>query len=118
MRDDLEVEVDPLAVERILSNLLTNAFRYGEPPIRVGAARCDLRLRLHVEDSGRGVPPEFVPMLFERFTRSEASLDAANGSGLGLSIAQAYAGAHGGEISYRDAEPHGARFEVVLPVAV
>ena len=115
--DDLEVEVDPVAVERIVSNLLTNAFRYGAPPVRVEAVRDDHRLRLHVVDAGRGVPPEFVPLLFDRFTRSASTTHAAEGSGLGLSIADSYARAHGGSIEYRDAEPHGACFEVSLPVA-
>jgi len=115
--DDLEVAVDPVAVDRIVSNLLTNALRYGEPPVRIAAAQRDRHLRLAIEDSGRGVPPEFVPVLFQRFTRSERSAGATQGSGLGLSIAQAYANAHGGDIFYSDARPHGARFEVVIPVA-
>lgn len=58
---------------------------------------------------------EFVPALFERLSRSEASRPRGPGTGLGLAIAQSYAGAHQGELNYRQAEPHGARFEVVLP---
>jgi len=58
---------------------------------------------------------EFVPRLFQRFARgSETS--GIEGSGLGLTIAQAYARAHGGKIVYEEAVPHGARFEVVLPL--
>jgi two-component system sensor histidine kinase MtrB len=115
--DDLEMEVDPVAVDRIVSNLLTNALRYGAPPVRIDANRSDHHLRLGIEDSGTGVPPEFIPILFERFTRSDRTAAGADGSGLGLSIAQAYANAHGGGIVYSDAKPHGARFEVVIPVA-
>ena len=74
----------------------------------------DRHFRLTVEDHGDGVSPAFVPRLFERFSR-EARADGAKGSGLGLSIAQAYAQAHGGQLFYEDASPHGARFQLVLP---
>jgi signal transduction histidine kinase len=113
---ELEVFVDPVALDRMLSNLVVNALRHGEPPVTVSAAGSDTHVRLAVEDRGGGVPPEFVPRLFGRFTRSEEALGRTNGSGLGLSIAQAYARAHGGDIVYTPAEPHGSRFEVVLPL--
>jgi signal transduction histidine kinase len=113
----LETIADLDAFDRILSNLLTNAFRYGEPPVTVHAERRDRHFRLTVEDRGRGVSADFVPHLFERFTRSERSVDTVQGAGLGLSIAQSYAHAHGGDLIYTSAEPHGARFELVLPNA-
>ena len=69
-----------------------------------------------VEDRGDGVPSEFAPRLFERFARGpRGNGDASRGSGLGLAIAQMYAHAHGGELTYRDASPHGARFDLRLP---
>jgi two-component system OmpR family sensor kinase len=71
-----------------------------------------------VEDRGDGVPTEFVPRLFERFSRSDPSRRRAGGTGLGLAIAHSYAAAHSGELRYREARPHGARFELVLPSAV
>jgi signal transduction histidine kinase len=108
--------VDRHAVERIVSNLVTNAFRYGMPPVHVRATQTDRHLRLSVEDSGHGVPAEFVPDLFERFTRSDRSRETASGTGLGLAIARSYARAHGGDLLYEDAVPHGARFQLVLPV--
>ena len=98
-----------------MTNLVTNAFRYGVPPIVVRAERSDNHLRVIVEDRGHGVPAEFVPNLFERFTRSEGTRAAAVGTGLGLAIARSYARAHGGDLVYEDAVPHGARFSVVLP---
>jgi signal transduction histidine kinase len=115
----LEADADPDAFDRVVTNLLTNAFRYGETPVRV-RAREDPNgggLVLTVEDNGDGVAPEFVPRLFERFARAEVSSASVIGSGLGLAIAQSYARAHGGEIVYSDAEPSGARFELVLPTA-
>jgi signal transduction histidine kinase len=113
---DLEAAVDPSALDRMLSNLIANALRHGAPPVTVMAARRDTHLRLAVEDRGLGVRSEFVPRLFERFTRSPESRDRTDGSGLGLSIARAYARAHGGDIVYEPAVPHGARFELVIPL--
>jgi two-component system sensor histidine kinase MtrB len=113
---DTRARVDRNVLERVVTNLVTNAFRYGTPPVRVLAERTDRHLRLAVEDCGRGVSPEFVPDLFERFTRSESSRSDAVGTGLGLAIARSYARAHGGDLVYEDAQPHGARFRLVLPM--
>jgi two-component system OmpR family sensor kinase len=73
-------------------------------------------LRIAVEDRGEGVPPHFVPDLFERFTRVEGrEREPVGGTGLGLAIARSYARAHDGDLVYEEAEPHGARFQLVLP---
>jgi signal transduction histidine kinase len=111
----LHASVDPDAFERILSNLVTNALRYGRPPVIVRAERSDRHFRIAVEDQGPGIAPEFVPDLFERFTRSERTRERTRGTGLGLAIARSYARAHSGDLIYHDIEPHGARFELVLP---
>jgi signal transduction histidine kinase len=116
---DVDVAVDPdfavladrLALERILSNLLSNALRYGRPPVVVSAEHSDRHLRIAVEDSGAGVPDEVVPRLFERFERGLEG----HGTGLGLAIAKAYAAAHGGDIVYQPGDHGGARFELILP---
>jgi signal transduction histidine kinase len=108
--------VDRNVLDRVVGNLITNAFRYGQPPVTITAERTDRHLRISVEDRGRGVPAEFVPDLFERFSRSEGSRASAVGTGLGLAIARSYARAHGGDLVYEDATPTGARFKLVLPV--
>ncbi len=77
--EDLEASVDPAAFDRILGNLVANALRYGEPPVIVRAEQRDRHFRLAVEDRGPGVPPEFVPDLFERFTRSTHRARARRG---------------------------------------
>jgi signal transduction histidine kinase len=110
---DLTIETDRDALDQIVTNLLVNAFRYGAAPIRVEAKAEDTHFRLAVEDNGPGVPPDFEVRLFERFQRASSS---KTGAGLGLSIARLYAHALGGELTYCSRTPHGARFELVLPL--
>lgn len=112
----LEAVADPDAFDRVVSNLITNAFRYGRAPVRVCARQDDGVLILAVEDSGEGVPPDFVPRLFERFARDDGAAKVAVGAGLGLAIAQSYARANGGQIVYSPGVPRGARFEFVFPL--
>jgi signal transduction histidine kinase len=111
---ELEAPADPGALDRIVGNLVANALRYGSPPVQVNAIHSDRHLRVFVEDRGEGVPAQFVPELFERFTRGTRA--RMGGAGLGLAIARSYARAHNGDLVYEDAEPHGARFQLVLPV--
>jgi signal transduction histidine kinase len=109
--DDLAVVADRLVLDRVFSNLLINAVRYGAEPIAMSAEVGDTQLRITVEDSGEGVSEEMRPRLFERFGRT----DSANvGSGLGLAIARAYARAHGGDLVY-DPGARGARFALIIP---
>jgi signal transduction histidine kinase len=106
----LAVVADPLVIDRVVSNLVTNAVTYGRPPIRILADRRNGQVRIAVEDCGDGIPEELASRLFERFERG----DPGKGSGLGLAIAKAYALAHGGDVVYRGSE-RGTRFELVLP---
>lgn len=112
-RAELRTLVDPDAFDRIVSNLVVNAITYGAPPVTITAEQKDTHFRLAVEDRGDGVGQDFVRRLFERFARADEQ--QKDGSGLGLAIAQSYANAHGGELIYGEAEPRGARFELVLP---
>ena len=119
--DDVQVEIDPQvelvsdpdAFERVVGNLIDNALEYGAPPVVVSGGTSDSTFRLAVEDHGPGVPPEFVPRLFERFTRAGERRDG--GVGLGLAIAQEFAVAVGADLDYEPAEPRGARFVFAVP---
>jgi signal transduction histidine kinase len=104
------VIADPLVLDRVVSNLVANASRYGKPPIRVEASQRDQFIRILVSDAGDGVPDELVPRLFDRFERGTSG----QGSGLGLAIAKAYANAHGGDLLYTPNDG-GACFELILP---
>jgi signal transduction histidine kinase len=108
---DSSVIVDPLVIERVVSNLLANARSHGRPPVRISAEQKNRYLRLAVEDAGEGVPEPLQPRLFERFERGTAG----EGTGLGLAIAKAYAVAHGGDLRLVPSA-RGARFELTLPL--
>jgi two-component system sensor histidine kinase KdpD len=97
-------------LDRVISNLLANAARYGLPPIRIEAQQRDRHLRVTVEDSGPGIPEELEGRIFDRFARGKGE----TGHGLGLAIARAYAQAHGGDLVY-DPRARGARFELLIP---
>ncbi|HEX5468123.1 MAG TPA: ATP-binding protein [Gaiellaceae bacterium] len=112
---DLVVEADPLALERVVSNLVTNALRYGEPPIVISAQQRDRHVRVSVTDSGPGVPEELQNRLFEQFVRG-SNTQGSQGTGLGLAIARSYAQAHGGDLVYCP-DGRGARFELLLPAS-
>ncbi len=110
--DDLAVVADPLAIERVVSNLLVNAHRHGKPPVRLTARQSDTHLRISVDDEGEGISEDMQERLFERFERGS---HGGEGSGLGLAIAKAYARAHGGDIVY-ESRAGGTRFELLLPL--
>jgi signal transduction histidine kinase len=122
--DEIEVNVpenasalvDPQILDHVVTNLVTNAFRYGRSPVRVTATAENGTLRVAVEDSGPGVAREIEETLFDRFTRAGVARDRVAGAGLGLAIARAYARAHRGDLRYERGDPTGARFVVDLPV--
>ena len=113
---DLVVLVDPHHLGRILDNYLQNAFKYGEPPVRIEASQLGEVVEVRVLDHGPGVPPEFLPRLFDRFARANTpSAKAEKGAGLGLSIVRGLAEANGGQARYEPNVPIGSCFVVCVP---
>ncbi|WP_372735167.1 PAS domain S-box protein [Nocardioides sp.] len=107
--------VDPVHLSQITANLLTNAAKYGGDQIRVASAASGDRVQLSVTDNGPGVEPDFVPYLFDRFSRSSnARTGQKRGSGLGLYIVQDLLSANGGAIHYCADADGGASFVVEL----
>ena len=111
---DAVVCADPLRLGQVLGNLLSNARKYGRPPVRLAAEVEPDRVVVSVHDAGAGVPEAFRPQLFERFTQaSQGATREAEGTGLGLAIVKELVEAQGGTVWYDDAAA-GARFCVAL----
>jgi PAS domain S-box-containing protein len=113
----LEAEWDRFRVEQVVTNLLTNAMRYGgHKPVVVTLQARDGHIRLSVRDQGLGVPKESQERIFNRFERAISANDVS-GLGLGLFISRQIVEAHGGRIWVESDGPgHGATFHVELPV--
>jgi signal transduction histidine kinase len=109
--------VDPDQLHEILLNYLTNARKYGADPITVDAVRRDEWVEIRVRDVGAGVPEEFVPRLFDHFTRVEGNAGGQQGAGLGLAIVAGLAHANNGEVWYEPNTPQGSCFGVRVPHA-
>jgi signal transduction histidine kinase len=110
---DLTMRADGGRLTQILGNLLTNAFKYGEPPVSVRADLVGSWIDLRVSDSGAGVPAGSEATIFGQFEQVSPRSD---GVGLGLWIVRALAEAHGGTAFYERATPTGACFVIRLPV--
>ncbi len=113
------VDIDGVQFDRMVSNLLSNAIRFTPPggDVRVTLHSSGSHATLTVDDTGRGIPPEHLPHIFERFYRvSSQEWPAERGLGLGLSFVQWIATAHGGSVEVSSEVGYGTRFSVHLPL--
>lgn len=112
---------DPTRLEQVVSNLLSNAMKYtprgGHVLVSVEAAGPDALIR--VRDDGIGISANDLERIFEPFVQIDAALDRARGGmGLGLTLVQTLARAHGGDVRVASAGPgRGSEFTVHLPIA-
>jgi two-component system, OmpR family, sensor histidine kinase BaeS len=112
------VWVDPMRIEQILSNLISNALRYTPRDgfIEITLTRLSGRVRVEVRDSGPGIPTESLAQIFERFYRVDRSRSREEGgSGLGLAIARQLAEVHGGTLQAANHPEGGALFTLEVP---
>lgn len=110
--------VDPGRLAQMVTNLLQNAVKYGRPPLTLCHAVEGPWVTIRVCDCGDGVPAEFVPRLFDRFSTASRAVDPTlRSTGLGLAIVRGLANLHGGEVRYEPNEPTGACFSLRLPTA-
>lgn len=108
---------DPMRMEQVIDNIISNAYKYAGTPITVLAEIRDGFLRLEFQDYGDGVPDEELPKLFQKFYRgSNSQTDVKTGSGLGLFIAHHLMNSMGGDIQYYN-RPDGFSVEIMIRLA-
>lgn len=107
----------PLAMQRLLGNLVDNALNHGGGEVEVTSAVADGRAVIEVLDRGPGIPPEEAERMMRPFTRMN-SARSGGGTGLGLAIVERIAHLHGGEVKLLPREGGGLRARVELPLNV
>lgn len=113
-----QLVADENRLEQVLVNLLTNAIKFSPSDSTVSIATDDLgdRYEIKVSDEGRGIPPEQVPYVFDRFRQVTAADSAeGRGAGLGLAICKAIVELHNGQISCHSEVGKGTVFNIILP---
>ncbi|NNC92090.1 MAG: HAMP domain-containing histidine kinase [Acidimicrobiia bacterium] len=112
------VVADPRRVDQVLRNLLGNAKKYGGDEVLVDGQEIEGKYVITVTDNGAGIPKRDQARIFDPFEQVSKGDDRTDsGVGLGLPIAQQLVQAMGGELTYSDAFPRGARFSFTLPLA-
>jgi len=115
---EVQVLADADRLEQVLTNLIDNALKYSAPGGRVDVAILpnDHEVTVTITDTGRGIPPDDLPHVFERFYRADRSRTrGSGGTGLGLAIAKHVVEAHGGVIGVRSRLGEGTTFLFTLP---
>ena len=114
------VDLDTEQMEKILLNLLSNAFKFTDPggTVRVDVGEDRGHVVVEVSDTGVGIAPAQLPRIFERFYQADSSATRRHeGTGIGLSLARELVELHGGTISAASRPGEGSRFVVRLPIA-
>jgi two-component system, OmpR family, sensor histidine kinase KdpD len=113
------VVADPDALERVLTNLISNAIKYSPTgsAVRVGARAVTGGVAIEVADAGRGIPADALPRVFEPYYRVPDAAGSAHGTGIGLAVVKALVEAHGGTVRVESAPTLGTRVTVVLPAS-
>jgi signal transduction histidine kinase len=117
--DIVVVQADTEKIHQVLENLVGNSFKFTPAggTITMGVKRVDGFLEIRVTDTGRGIAPDDIPKLFQKFGRLENSLIAmpGNSTGLGLYICKQYVELHGGKIWVQSEPEKGSTFTFTLP---
>lgn len=111
------VLADPDRLERIFTNLLSNALKYSDPgtPVEVKMSVRDGEVVTSVSDQGRGIPRDQIPLLFQPYQRIQLARAPRESVGLGLYVTKGLVEAHGGEIWVQSEEGKGSTFSFTLP---
>jgi len=113
--DTGELALKPMALRRAISNLLDNAFRYGNGEVALHVHSTPKDVTIEVLDRGPGIPPEEAERMKQPFTRLESARSGKGGSGLGLAIVDRIARMHGGRFELLPREGGGLVARLVLP---
>lgn len=117
--EQIDVWIDPERVEQVLTNLLSNAFKFTPAGGRVGVTlrQADEAVALTVRDTGEGIPPEVLPHIFERFRQADDTATRRHpGIGIGLALVRELVSLHGGRIEAESTRGAGSTFTVRLPL--
>lgn len=116
-QEDVTVLADPALLSRLVQNLVDNAFKYGKPEghVWVSAGRQAGEVLLQVRDDGIGIPPDQQEKVWQRFYQADPSHSGMSGAGLGLSLVQQSAQAHGGYMTLESIPGAGSTFTLHLP---
>jgi two-component system osmolarity sensor histidine kinase EnvZ len=113
---DMDVQLRALAIKRCLTNLVSNALRYGTK-VRLQAVRGRTSVEITIDDNGPGIPPDKYEEVFRPFYRLDESRNVDTGGvGLGLTIARDVARSHGGDVALAGSPMGGLRVVVRIPV--
>jgi two-component system osmolarity sensor histidine kinase EnvZ len=113
---DMNVELRPLAIKRCLTNLVSNALRYGTM-VRLQAVRGRTSVEITIDDNGPGIPPDKYEDVFRPFFRLDESRNVDTGGvGLGLTIARDVARSHGGDVALGPSALGGLSVIVRIPI--
>lgn len=115
LKDIQPVKFKPLAMKRLISNLIENAFRYGKAPVIVSSSINKKILKITVRDNGNGIEDLDKARLFQPFARGDKAR-GGKGSGLGLAIVQRIAEMHKGEINLNNHPDGGLEACLTLPI--
>jgi signal transduction histidine kinase len=112
------LKADRDKIKQVLINLISNAVKYNKVGGKIGLnAKLDnSNLSIEVSDTGDGIPPEYIPLLFQKFYRVPGSEQLALGTGLGLAICKQIIDAHHGRIEVRSIVGEGTSFIIYLPL--
>jgi two-component system phosphate regulon sensor histidine kinase PhoR len=113
------VHVDRDAVMEAIINLIANSIKYSaaKKHLKIALSRKGGFVQCTVEDRGRGISPEVLPHIFEKFYRDPAQSRRVQGVGLGLPLVKHIMDAHGGEVIVKSTPGRGSVFSLQLPVA-
>jgi PAS domain S-box-containing protein len=114
----LQLFADPAHVQRATVNLISNAGKYGRPPIRVTARRVPRGVAVDVQDAGEGITDELASRMFDKFVRGDGAAGTKPGAGLGLAIVVGLVQANGGDVSFERPAEGGSRFTCSWPSPV